>query len=245
MENQDVFSVIKANETNKLIFNGLGKEKQLDTLEMLSVLPSNAFKELNAGGEFTFDDLPVPLVEDKSTFVDDGVTYSEEIKKEIASLLSMINDPATALEYPYLFYGTGKDASKIEQFKTGGTQTCSYDWDKITEVVRSLNDGDNICLFHTHPKPFGSKHKTLASTYPDELKEFGVKQDGLNLSVSDLYLIEHLEKIAKENGKELNISGMVLMHTGEVVSYKVEDGYKQQYIKRIDQSRYKSAENQV
>lgn len=244
MEEKDIVKIIKANASNQFVFDGLG-DAMFDVLELLEVLPAEDFKEVNPDGKFSFDDLPIRLDLNKDRFITDGIEYSLEIKDEIEKLYQLINSEGTNIEYPYLFVGKDGVANKIIKFSDGEKQVCSFDWARIEEEIKAASDGDNIVLFHTHPKPIGEEFDTLYSRHKELLGSLGVRADGLNLSVSDLFLLEYAEKVAKENNKNLNIQGLVLMHNGEVVSYNMKGGFNLNYIKVIKHENVNETENKA
>ena len=80
-----------------------------------------------------------------------------------------------------------------------------------------------ISIFHTHPKPI--KHNTLYNKYKEILEKFGVKPDGLNLSLSDIYANQYLDMLCKKyNKNDILPQSTILMHDGTLISFSTKNG---------------------
>ena len=173
---------------------------------MLLKLDANEFKEINPRAEFDFSCLPIPYASLKRINNNEKTTYSQTIKHKLGELLNAINKEGTNLEYSYLFTGKGSNKNNnynnYEPMKVGLSQSVQYDWKRIEECIKQSNKGSTLSIFHTHPKSIKQQHNTLYNKHKEILEKFGVKPDGLNLSLSDIYANQYLDMLCKKFGKE-------------------------------------------
>lgn len=144
-------------------------------------------------------------------------------------LFNKINQPQTNREYPYALFGASAGETTYQDYhamKVGEKKVCQYDWNYIEEkIVSSHGEKSNFSLLHTHPKPDGDEFEgTLFSKYSNELSEIGIKPQGLNISIADVYVNQYVENLAKKLGKDLNIESTILMHDGSLISFSTSNG---------------------
>lgn len=222
METEHIIRMIKYNSTHDYIFSRLDTNLRNYILEMLKRLDAADFKEIYDNGTFEFSDLPIPY-DVLNSKTNKNISFSNEIRAEFSGLLQKINKEGTNLEYPYVLVGKNGEFSTINAMQAGGKQSCGYDWQKITELVNNLEDGSLVAIFHTHPKAIGEEHKTLFNKQTKVLEELGVKPNGLNLSLADIYACQYLDGIVKKTGKNISVQSVVLMHDGTLVAFSTQN----------------------
>lgn len=219
MKTQHIIRMIKYDSTHDFIFDHLDSNLREYVVELLENLDWTYFKEIVSNGEFEFYDLPIPY--EKIAKNNNKLTsFSDNINSQLKTLLSKINKEGTNVEYSYFLVdgnGTGEYTEMIEM-PVGKKQNCTFDWQKISEYISTIPNGSSLALFHTHPKAIGQEHKTLYNK-DNRLKNFGVKPEGLNLSLADVYACQYLDVLAKRTGKKINVQSVVLMHDGTLVAF--------------------------
>lgn len=228
MTEEQIFAICSANPTNRYICRHLDEKTLGLCLDMLLQLNADDFKEINANAEFDFSCLPIPCANLESA-KQQHPNFSHEVKQELDKLLKAINTEGTNLEYSYLLTGSCENNSytNFEPMKVGLSQTVEYDWQKIEEYIKQCDKDDKLSIFHTHPKPIKQQHNTLYNQNREKLEKFGVKPDGLNLSLSDIYANQYLDMLCKKFGKEdITPESTVLMHDGTLISFSTKNGVK-------------------
>lgn len=224
-----MIAICSANPTNRYICQHLD-DKTLDLcMEMLLKLDANDFREINPNAEFDFSCLPIPYNLLDNANQEKGTIVSPQVKHELIQLLGAINREGTNLEYSFLLTGSkGNNIySSFEPMNVGLSQTVAYDWKRIEEYIKQCDKNTILSIFHTHPKPIGQQHNTLYNKHKDILEKFGVKPDGLNLSLSDIYANQYLDMLCKKYGREDIIpESTVLMHDGTLVSFSTKKGVR-------------------
>ena len=227
MTDEEIIKLITANNKNKYIFKHLEGECSDVVIEMLENLDSSNFKELDKEGSFEFDDIPIPYerLPKKSGA---KAEFSSDMAKEMAELLQKINQEGTNIEYPFIMRTEeGSNAySVLKPFKSGGSQTCEFDWAWIEDYIKNSNKKIKLSLLHTHPNPLGKQHKTLYNENQEKLTRLGVQSDGLNISLADVYAVQYLQMLAEKYGKDIETESTLLMHDGTLISFSSTDGVK-------------------
>lgn len=228
MTDEQMFTICSANPTNRYICQHLD-EKTLDLcIEMLLKLDANDFKEINSNADFDFSCLPIPYTSlENAQQNGHQPNFSSKVKKELDRLLKAINTTGTNLEYSYLLTGSKKnnEYTDYEPMKVGLSQTVEYDWQRIEDFIKKCDKDVKVSIFHTHPKPINQQHNTLYNKYKEILEKFGVKPDGLNLSLSDVYANQYLDMLCKKFGRdEITPESTVLMHDGTLISFSTKNG---------------------
>ena len=238
MTEEQMLNICSANDTNLFIYASLDKETRKLCEDMLLKLDANDFKEINPDAVFDFTWLPIPYDKLEKSTQDNQITYGSNVQQEFKNLFKNINKKGTNREYPYVFYDQkeGKEENEIHKMANGDSEKCDYDWEWIRNFVKE-HKGTNMTLFHTHPNPLGKQQKTLFNKYSEELREFGVKPNGLNLSLSDIYAQMYLEMIISANNPNLTSQSLVLMHTGELVAFSTKNGVKLEHYKKLEQNK--------
>lgn len=240
----EIKQIFAHNPTNKYIVARLDDNALGIIADILSNVDSNDFKEINPNGQFDLTDIPIPyeLLDQKENAKPQQ--RSEEIDNEINTLLEDINKEGSNFEYPYAFNGQNGSISNIEKMPAGERQACQYDWSYINDFIKN-NDNAELNLFHTHPKPIGQEHNTLFNKYPDQLSALGVKPQGLNISVSDLYAQMYLEGLVKQSGKNISTQSTILMHDGALVSFSTQNGINLTENKKLERSQIKEEQTEI
>ena len=243
MNINEIKQILSHNPTNKYIVSQLDDNTFGMIADILSNVEAKDFKEINPEGQFDFTDIPIPheMLEKKEN--SKPIKRSQEIEEEIKKLHDQINKEGTNLEYPYVFDGKENQISNIEKMPAGASQACNYDWNYINNLIKN-QDNTNITLFHTHPKPSGQEHNTLYSKYPEKLSALGVKPQGLNLSVADIYAQMYVDKLIKDNGKNITAQSTVLMHDGSLVSFSTQQGLALTEDIKLKQNKEQQNQNQ-
>lgn len=234
MTDEQILDICTANKNNVLAYHGLDNKTQEMCLSMLMALDANEFKEFNKDAEFEFLDLPVPIAQLDATSAS-AATFTPDIQDDMNKLLILINKEGTNLEYPFVLSGEKEGEAKYDRFEyipqggsMGELQTQSVSWDnqKLNEKLREVENGGSFSLFHTHPKPIDQQHKTLYNQHQELFAQFGVKPDGLNLSLADVAGVAAIDQYFKQVGKDVVPESTILMHDGSLVSFSTRDGLK-------------------
>lgn len=230
---EEIAKIIQANPTNKFIFNHLDENTQNIIMDLLTEVDAKDFKELNPDGKFEFLSLPIPYekLSPKSS-EQQGPTYSHNIVDKMQELLGKITSKDENYEYPALFFRTGIYDEKYNAGKNMSDNLrktdCSYDWETIKKLIETVKEEDKenftIALFHTHPNLFGEKYGTLFEKYEEQFSKLGVKPDGLNISLADIYANMYLDNMLKEHALPQIAESVILMHDGRVVSFATSKG---------------------
>ncbi len=249
-DNQGI-EIMLNNNTNSIITSFLSKTKIGENytlanyvLDILEKLPAEDFQELNENGKFSFLDIPIPIGKISSQNSETKTTFSKEILDECSSLLSLINKENTNVEYPYGLFGkddqfTGfekmYDEKNVEEL---GKQSVQYDNQWINNYVNDqTNDNSNLALMHTHPSSLGKGHDTLFNKHKDIMKQFGVEDDGLNISLADINQQIYMNNAIKASGKNIKFESVILMHDGRLVSFDSENGLQLTNLLTIEKSK--------
>lgn len=230
MTEEQMFKICTATPTNRYICQHLD-EKTLDLcLDILLKLDADDFKEINPSAEFDFSCLPIPYSNlESAQHEGQHSKFSTEVKQELDKLLKSINIEGTNLEYSYLLTGPRENNiyNNFEPMKVGMLQTVEYDWQRIEEYIKQCDKDIKLSIFHTHPKPIKQQHNTLYNKHKETLEKLGVKPDGLNLSLSDIYANQYLDMLCKKFGKEeIAPESTVLMHDGTLISFSTKNGVR-------------------
>lgn len=228
MTEEQMLNICSANLTNRYICEHLDDKTMDMCMDMLLKLDANDFKEINPNAEFDFSWLPIPYDKINKGSQAKRTTYSPKVKQEFEKLLKLINEEGTNKEYSYMLVGLKEDCETYTDFSPmliGSNQAVDYDWKKIEVFLKGDLQDINFSIFHTHPKAIGEEHKTLYNKYKMIFKEFGVKPDGLNLSLSDIYANQYLDMLCQkcERGN-LTCESTVLMHDGTLISFSTKNG---------------------
>ena len=239
----EVVKILYNNPTNIYICQHLD-DKTLDyVMQVLEKLPANDFKELNQNAKFDLLDLPIPYQNLQKSELK-SCTFSPEINKQFSNLMDLINKENTNIEYPFLFAGYENEYTGFEQFPNGKKQECVYDWTYIENVIKQSNGKINLSLFHTHPNPLNEQHETLFNKYPDELSKLGVKPNGLNISLADVYAEQYLENLVQKYQKDISCESSILMHDGTLICFSSQNGLVLTNEQTLDQESTIINENQ-
>ena len=225
MTNEEIFKIITANPTNKFIIQHLNKDTIDLVLEIMSKLDAGDFKEARPDAEFDFSDIPIPYEKiGKESTSQTG--FSADVQGKFSQLLAKINQEGTNIEYPFVIKTdeNSNEYSKMKEFATGSSQTCNYDWKWIEDYIKNADGKMSFSLLHTHPNPLNRQHNTLFNKYSKELSEIGVKPNGLNISIADVYAEQYLEMLIKKYGKEISAGSTILMHDGSLISFCTKNG---------------------
>jgi hypothetical protein len=196
----------------------------------------------------TFEDkssIPIPVES-----LEEG-SLEIEIKPEISDIISayteIINNPETALEFPFLLSGKQSPRgeittfsplySNIENLKNKEILMSDYSKELSKKVSESKKqDQDILVLGHTHPKPTKQNSETLLTNKlsPQIKEKYHIKELGLNLSLQDLYQLAYFEQAIKGTVKEGTKAMMcVIMFNGDSTYLYIEDGkFKKAKIKQ-------------
>lgn len=247
----EALAIISHNETNRAICRTLDEDTQDFVCQLLEKLNAEDFKELSPSGEkqendkkFDLTDIPIPLSMLKQNPSGKELRFSFAVENTFKMLLKEINTEGTNIEKPFLLECSKDDGifdamgnvspQDITLSEEEKHQECQYDWDKILSHVQTCKDGDSIAILHTHPAPLGIKHKTLYNKYPQILSEMGVQPNGLNLSLADIHVLMYLEEKAREMGKNIDFSSVVLMHDGTLATFSLKNGTTLESIRKIE-----------
>lgn len=232
MTDEQIIAICMANQNNIVAYYALDDKSRENCLSMLMQLDANEFKEFNENAKFSFLDLPVPISQlDAASST--TATFTPDIQEDMNKLLKLINQDGTNLEYPFVLSGDGESDEKYNRFEyipEGGstselqTQSVSWDNEKLNEKLREVENGGSFSLFHTHPKPIGQQHKTLYNEHRELFDKFGVKPDGLNLSLADVAGVATIDRYFRQVGKDVVPESTILMHDGSLVSFSTRDG---------------------
>lgn len=239
MTQEEIQQIFNFDETHKFIFNHLDDNTLGIVAEILSVVDSQDFREFNPNAQFDLTDVPIPYQQLSRNAENNGLAMTEDVKAEVDKLLLDINKAGTNKEYPYVFCGFADDKEgycAMRKMASGDGQTCQYDWQWIEKFVKE-NECMNIALFHTHPKPIDIQQNTLFNKYPEQLSELGVKSEGLNLSLSDLYAQMYLDNLIARNNPSLTSQSIVLMHTGNLVAFSTQNGVNLDCHQKLEQNK--------
>lgn len=230
----EMAEVIKANKTNEYIFKHLDDNGMDILIKVMELLDKNDFKEVNPNGRFTFMDIPMPYEQLNRRQFHKKREYSPEVMTEMRELLNLINHPEKSREYPYVFSGSYDETvaySGMKKMQAGNSRSCSYDWAWIEEHIKKTQD-TALAIFHTHPNIEGKNLTTIYNAYP-KLAEVGVKPNGRNISIADLYANMYADMLVKKYNKNIKIESHILMHSGELVTFSTRDGIVLEDVKHI------------
>lgn len=255
MTDEQVFAICYANATNRYVCQHLDGVTMDLCVSILMELDANEFKEINPDAEFDFLCLPIPY--DKIAGFDGAgqTNYSPNVQKEFDKLLDLINKEGTNKEYSYALIGLQEENEKysgIYSMNVGSSQSVEYDWNRIQEFLQSDQKNVNFSIFHTHPKAISEQHNTLFNKHQEIFEEFGVRPDGLNISLSDIYANQYLDMLCAKYGRDdITCESTILMHDGALISFATKNGVEltgQQYFeknKQNDQQASKSSESSL
>lgn len=228
MTEEQMLNICSANPTNRYICQHLDDKVMDMCMDMLLKLDANDFKEINPDAEFDFTWLPIPYDKINKGSQAKQTTYSPNVKQEFEKLLNLINKEGTNKEYSYMLEGLKEDEESYTDFSpmlVGTNQAVDYDWERIEKYLKKDLKIVNFSIFHTHPKAIGEEHKTLYNEHKEIFKEFGVKSDGLNLSLSDIYANQYLDMLCQKYGRDdIACESTVLMHDGTLISFSTKNG---------------------
>ena len=220
MEIIDIAKIIR-NGNNHRIWKALEQNDVADKVfNMLEKLDASQFKEINPNGKYDFTDIPLPV-----SYLPHGENVDKvkttKIENQLKDKLDLINKEGSNLEYSavlladengYCDYINASDARE----KTA----CSWDSDIINEqLVKAKQEKKDVVLFHTHPAPLLTEFDTLYNKNKECLEKYGVKEDGLNISLADINVLCSLS----DQVKGINTSIAILMHDGTFVEIKESD----------------------
>ena len=176
--------------------------------------------------------IPIPL--DLLEKTEDSLSAHPDTSEKLEVLHELINDPSTALEFPFLINGeTGTDLTslnllysqddKLESRITNINQTL------LGQAIRNATESkQNIyMLSHTHPKISSDEEsKTLTSRLTSDIKiKYKIKDVGLNISLQDLYqLVAFQEAIKPMIANDARVYIGILMFNGEMNAISIVDG---------------------
>lgn len=230
MTEEQMLNICSANPTNKYICKHLDDKTMDLCMDMLLKLDANDFKEINLDAEFDFTWLPIPYDKINKDSQARQTAYSPKVEQEFEKLLNLINKKGTNKEYSYILSGLKKNKKIYTKFSpmcVGTNQAVDYDWKKIEKDLQNNSNDINYSIFHTHPKAIGEEHKTLYNKHKEIFEQFGVKPDGLNLSLSDIYANQYLDMLCQKCGRDnITCESTVLMHDGTLISFSTKNGVK-------------------
>lgn len=249
MTQEEIKELFHYDDTHKYIYDHLDDNTLGIVIEILSVLDKQDFKEFNPNAKFDWRDIPIPHSQLTSGQSQNGLEMTEEVSLEMQKLLVDINEKGTNKEYPYMFCGFTDDSAgycAMRKMPVGDDTSCNYEWKWIEDLIKEqkepihlgektlYNVDMKIALFHTHPNPLGEKQPTLFNKYPKELEALGVKPNGLNLSLSDLYAQMYLEMLINKHNSNITAESLVLMHTGDLIAFSTQNGVQLSGSKTIE-----------
>lgn len=187
----------------------------------------------------TFEDkasIPIPLEALETGTLE--LTISPEIRDVNKNYVEIINEPETALEFPFLISGKQSPSMEItncthlydnmESLKNGRVLTSSYSKHLYQAVLESKKQNQDILVLrHTHPKPTKENSETLLTNKlsPKTKETHKIKDLGLNLSLQDLYQLAYFEQAIKGTSKEDSKAMIcVTMFNGNTTYVYIEDG---------------------
>lgn len=236
MTQEEIREIFHYDDTHKYIYDHLDDNTLGIVIEILSKLDKQDFKEFNSNAEFDLTSVPIPYSQLASGHSQSGLEMTEEVSLEMRKLLVDINEKGTNKEYPYMFCGFTDDSAgycAMRKMPVGDDISCDYEWKWIEKFIIDNKDM-NIALFHTHPNPLGEKQPTLFNKYPKELEALGVKPNGLNLSLSDIYAQMYLEMLINKHNSNITAESLVLMHTGDLIAFSAQNGVQLNGSKTIE-----------
>ena len=243
MNENDIVKIVYANPTNRHITQHLDEQSLQTIIGILEKLNANDFKEINPNATFDYTDIPIPYNQlQKSN--DSEPAFSKGIQKDFIKLLKKINTKGTNIEYPFIMQ-TEKNMneySKLKPFETGSSQTCQYDWAYIEDIIKNSNKKLKLSLVHTHPNPLDNQFTTLFNKYKKELSELGVKPNGLNISLADVYATQYLQMLAEKYGKDISTESVILMYDGTLISFTTNNGITLTSERNLEQEKNKKAQ---
>lgn len=242
MKDGDIAKIINANKTNQLIFNYLDSNIQMYVIEVLENLDASNFKEINKDAKFDLTDIPIPLTKIQQAECSYKINCTSEINSKLKMLYKAINTKETNLEYPGVICANKDDSTynKIKIMPANNKQSCNYDWEFIEHLVQNGNSNLMLTLFHTHPNPLNTKHNTLYNQHSEVLDNLGVKKDGLNLSLADIYANIYLENLQSKHNTNVYCQSMVLMHDGTLLTFQTKP-----YLQITDNQNIKQMQGEI
>lgn len=187
----------------------------------------------------TFKDkssIPIPTkkLEQGNIALDIG----QQVKDATNAYTEIINEPKSALEFPFLITGKKNGSNNItnlamlyddsKNLNNNIVKMSNYSKELYKEVVNANKQSRDIYILgHTHPKPSEeSKSGLLTEKLSLEIKQkYGIKELGLNLSLQDLYQLVYFEQALQGTVKKGSLIMIcIAMFDGSVTYIYVEDG---------------------
>lgn len=228
MTQEEIEKIFHYDKTHEFIYEHLDDNTLSVVKQILSVCNAQDFKEFSKEAKFDLTDVPIPISIIPNADVFHEPRMTKEVSEKLQKLLDTINAENTNKEYPIFLAGFSDDIegySATREMSIGNETSCQYDWKWIKNFVKQNGDMD-VSIFHTHPNPLGIKQETLYNKYPNELAQFGVKPNGLNLSLSDIYAQMYLELIIEKSNPTISSESLVLMYDGNLIAFSTQNGVK-------------------
>lgn len=160
---------------------------------------------------------------------------SQELLKDLDSLLALINFPDLAKEYPFSVLSSLNEANlelaecrflfNDESMDLLKSRVVEFDPTLAQMAINEVAADDVLNAFvlcHTHPSlPAEETQDTIAAQLGDEIKQtYKIKPPGLNLSAQDLYQLVTVHEQLKD---KMTVYLGVLMFDGKLVLVRIKD----------------------
>ena len=199
------------------------------------------FMKEKENDEYEISDIPIsPKIMKNSN---EQVIISQKVFDTYLKLVQRISNPETAEEIPFFLLGNRKvidDKTVVEyediiyNIEEALSETIvSTDHNKFNEL---LNDDryNAISIGHTHGNVREeTKKKSLATNLPEDLRKmYGIRNTGLNVSVSDIWQHEYYKQIAeqKTQGRK-QIFQTIIMYNGDFITISSDEIAKSNNVK--------------
>ncbi|MBE5746205.1 MAG: hypothetical protein E7359_02840 [Clostridiales bacterium] len=249
MTELDIEKIVNANSSNKYFFEHLDINTQNLVKDILIKLDAEDFVEINEDAQFDITCIPIPYDKlncDKFNF-NKKPLLSKVLQDKTDKLLTDINTKGKNYEYPYILCGLSEEDEKYtDRLKMNSElkqTSCSYDWKTINSFLNQDLQDVNFALFHTHPNLFNEKYNTIAEKYKEELKEFDIKPNGLNLSLSDIFVNLYLEMLVEKRNNNISVQSVVLMHDGTLLSFSTKDKVSLDSLEKLEIKEFNNTTN--
>jgi len=251
---EEIKKIFTCNQTNQQLASVLNDDALGAVADVLLNVPASDFVELNPDatkkGLFSLSDVPVPVDLLDKERVNEGATFSPEINVKMNQFLNDINEVGTNVEYPCALYGENNNYGNLhkmykeQDIEKLAKQSVVYDAGWVSNFV-SKNDNCNLALMHTHPASLGKDHNTLFNKYKEQLSQLGVKPDGLNISLQDVYTQKVVEDQIKSLGKNISLESVILMHDGTLVSFNTKNGLTLTHESHLERQKEQGDNNEL
>ena len=222
---EECTKIAYANPTNSYITEHLDDNTLGLVISILEKLDASNFKELNPNAPFDYTDIPIPYQQLQKS-QQQTTNFSSTLRKCFDDCLKAINQEQTNVEYTSILKSNENSNKycKIKPFQKGSTQACSFDWNEIENIIKNSDTSFKLSLLHTHPNPLKDEFNTLYNSNKKVLSELGVKPNGLNVSLADVYSLQYLQMLTEKHNKKIETESTILFYDGTLISFSSQHG---------------------